>query len=83
MHLSMFFDPDACIYDAANLSPTDGQADSRSWMQYACIQDASIHDESIHDIYIHDTCLRDTCLHDTCMALDLDGCVYDAYVFDP
>ena len=27
MHLSMIFDPNACIYDAANLSPTDGRTD--------------------------------------------------------
>ena len=33
----MFLDPDVCIEDAANLSRTDEQGDSRNWMQIACV----------------------------------------------
>ena len=45
-------DPGVCIYDAANFvtnGPTDGQADSRSWIYISVILD-----ESVCDTYIFD-----------------------------
>ena len=81
MHLSMIFDPNACIYDAANLSPTDGQADSRSWMIHVCV---------IHVCMMHvwPLILMHVCMMHMSLILDPDvcwyvACVYDAYIYDP
>ena len=63
MHISMIFDPDACICDAGffRVGPTnertDEQADSRSWMMHIYMTldpDACMCDAGMNDAYIHD-----------------------------
>ena len=54
----------------------------------ACSQDACIHDESmmhLHKMHVRmmHVCMMHVCRMHISMTLDLDACVYDAYIFDP
>ena len=65
MHISMIFDPDACICDAGffRVGRTNERT-NKPILGVGCIHDDCIHDACNHDAFFHDACTHDDCNHD-------------------
>ena len=82
----MILDPDACISDAGFFQDgrtnrqTDKQGDSVMHVSRMPISLIHLHMMHIPMMYV---CMMHVRFMHISMTLDLDACVYDAYIFDP